>query len=92
MIYLLIIDFLFGVPPTLISRYIIREDFVYKIFRQLQKKDFHQGRILVHGLPGTGKTIAVSQGVTLWSLSAEAEDDADSFRVAYWTKIGVPHS
>ena len=82
------IDFLFGVPSTLTSRYIIREDFVYKIFRQLQKEEFDQGRILVHGLAGTGKTIAVSQGVTLWSLSASVEDNGDSFRVAYWTKIG----
>ena len=43
--------------------YIIREQFHKTICKQLKQIDQSGGHILVHGMPGSGKTVAVCQAI-----------------------------
>ncbi|RDD40482.1 Apoptotic protease-activating factor 1 [Trichoplax sp. H2] len=72
------------VPPTPTSHYIVRTDFIAVISSKLKEIDEIGGRILVHGMAGSGKTIAVSQAIR---HTAEVDRCFETGGV-YWVKIG----
>lgn len=76
-----------GVPETPESHYILRQQFVDTICNYLIKIDGDQdgGHVLVHGLAGSGKTIAVSQAVRY----VVKEEQSFAPHGVYWIKIGI---
>ena len=86
MLYILagIDNLLRNVPSVLSSQYIIRQEFVDSICSQLKKINTNGGHILVHGMAGSGKTIAVSQAVQ----QVVEKDSCFQDQGVYWIKIG----
>ena len=74
-----------NVPPILKSDYILREQFNNTICQQLQQIDQSGGHILVYGMAGSGKTVAVCQAVRQLII------EENCFRPygCYWIKIGT---
>ena len=74
-------------PATPESAYIIREKFNNAICDKLREvnQSSSGGRILVHGMAGSGKTIAVCQSVRRVTI------EENCFRTygCIWTKIGL---
>lgn len=72
------------VPSTPSSHYIERKDYIASICNQLKVIDESGGHILVHGMAGSGKTIAVSQAIR------QAAESNGCFKGngVYWIKIG----
>lgn len=75
-----------NVPEISQKHHVIRKDLLEKIRDQLlMLNEDLSGQILVHGLPGSGKTVAVSQAVQQIVLQ-----DACFHRYGvYWIKIGT---
>ena len=67
------------------SNYVLREQFNNTICQQLKQIDQCGGHILVHGMPGSGKTVAVCQAVRQLIV------DQDYFQPhgCRWIKIGT---
>ncbi|EDV19518.1 uncharacterized protein TRIADDRAFT_62071 [Trichoplax adhaerens] len=70
-------------PPTSISDYIIRKDIVNKICDKLKNIDESPGHALIHGMAGSGKTIAVCQ-----SVRQAVSNGCFKSNGCYWMKIG----
>ena len=79
-----------GVLETPESHYILRQQFVDTICNYLIKIDGDQdgGHVLVHGLAGSGKTIAVSQAVRY----VVQQEQYFAPHGVYWIKIGISSS
>lgn len=71
-------------PPTPESDYVLRKQFNDVICNQLKQIDQCGGRILVHGMAGSGKTISVCQAVR----QVIAEENYFQPYGCYWIKIG----
>ena len=80
----MIIDLLRDVPPTPESHYILRHKFINEICNHLREINRNNGHLLIHGMAGSGKTIAISQSVR---LLLENEDCFRPYGV-YSLKIG----
>ena len=74
-----------GLPIAKGSYYVLREQFNNTICNQLKRIDQSGGHILVHGISGCGKTIAVCQAVRQVIL----EENCFKPCGCYWTKIGT---
>lgn len=72
-------------PPTQKSDYVIREQFHNIICNQLKHIDQRGGQILVHGMPGSGKTIAVCQAIRQVII----QENCFKPYGCYWIKIGI---
>ncbi|RDD38891.1 Apoptotic protease-activating factor 1 [Trichoplax sp. H2] len=70
-------------PPTPESHYIIRQTFVDKICSHLKDIDNSQGHLLIHGMAGCGKTIAVCQSVRMVFEQGYFQSHG-----VYWAKLG----
>lgn len=81
---IVLVDLLRNVPRLLENRYIIRESFVDAICSQLEDLNSTDGRILVYGIAGSGKTTAVAQSIRL------IVEEQNYFKPhgVYWIKIG----
>ena len=85
--YLYVDDRLRNFPKYLEDDYVLREEFNNTICEQLKQIDQSGGHILVHGMPGSGKTVAVCQAVRQLIV------DENCFQPhgCYWIKIGSDH-
>ena len=72
------------VPEYSESNFILREQFNNTICDQLVQIDESGGKILLHGISGSGKTVALSQAIRLLF-------EKNYFKPygCYWVKIGT---
>lgn len=80
-----ITDLLRDVPPTPESHYVFRHEFINEICHHLRDIDKNNGHVLIHGMAGSGKTVATCQSVR---FLFENEDCFRPYGV-YWLKIGM---
>ena len=73
-----------NLPKYLEFDYVLRDQFNNTICEQLKQIDQSSGHILVHGMPGSGKTVAVCQAVR----QVIAEENCFRPHGCYWMKIG----
>ena len=78
-------DLLRDLPPTPESDYVSREHFNNTICHHLKQIDQSGGHILIHGMPGSGKTVAVCQAVRQLIV----EENYFRPHGCYWIKIGT---
>ena len=64
--------------------YVLREEFNNTICEQLKQIDQSGGHILVHGMPGSGKTVAVCQA----ARQLIVEENYFQPHGCHWIKIG----
>ena len=74
-----------NLPKNLESDYILREKFNNTICEQLRQIDQFGGHILVYGMPGCGKSVAVCQAVRQLIVK-ENYFKSDG---CHWIKIGI---
>lgn len=72
-------------PLTLECDYVTRTQFNNAICYQLKQIDQLSGHILVYGMPGSGKTVAVCQAVRQVILQESCFNPYG----CYWIKIGA---
>ncbi|EDV19027.1 uncharacterized protein TRIADDRAFT_62524 [Trichoplax adhaerens] len=70
-------------PQTPESHHVIRKDIVDQICTQLQEIDKSNGKILIHGMAGSGKTTTVCQSVRQATNMGLFKSNG-----CYWMKIG----
>ena len=73
-----------NLPPTPESDYVIRNQVNTTICHHLRAIDKSDGRIVVYGLPGSGKTISVCQSVR----HVIENENCFQSQGCYWLKIG----
>ena len=83
--YLYVDDRLRNFPKYLEDDYVLREEFNNTICEQLKQIDQSGGHILVHGMPGSGKTVAVCQVVRQLII----QENYFESQGCYWIKIGT---
>lgn len=74
-----------NLPLTLESDYVLRKQFNNTICQQLKEIDQSGGHILVHGMPSSGKSVAVCQAVHQLIL----QENCFQPHGCYWIKIGL---
>ena len=78
-------DILRDLPETPQSDYVLREQFNNTICKKLKEINASGGHILVHGMPGSGKTVAVCQAVRQLIV----QENYFKPHGCYWIKIGI---
>ncbi|EDV22030.1 uncharacterized protein TRIADDRAFT_59595 [Trichoplax adhaerens] len=78
------LDILHDVPELPSHHLIVRDSFVNTTATALMKMNFSQGRLLVHGIPGSGKTMAVANSIRHMVKA----NDLFTPNGIFWTKIG----
>ena len=75
-----------NLPPTPESHYVLRKKFNNIICHQLKQinQSRNGGRILVYGMPGCGKTVAVCQSIRQVII----QDNCFQPYGCHWIKIG----
>ena len=71
-------------PKTPENEYVVRKKFNETICQQLKEIDESGGHILVHGMTGSGKTVAVCQAVRQLIVQENCFKSCG----CYWIKIG----